>query len=707
MKNNLKPLFEPERIAIIGCSPDAKKIGGRPFDYLIKYGYQGQIYPVNPNYKTIRDFPCYETILSVPDEVDLAIIALPQKLVLSTFQSCIEKKVKSVVIFSAGFSEVGEQGKEEQEQITKLAKEHNIRVLGPNCLGLFNVNKGMYATFSTILEEEEPLYGGRIGFVSQSGAFGSHVFTLARQHQMGFSHFVATGNESDVDVADCIKYLVEDENTDVIACYVEGAKDGEKLIEAFQLAAKKKKPIVVLKVGKTDVGMQAAMSHTGSLVGSDSVYETIFNQYGVYRAETIDEFIDIAKAFAELPEIQGNRVAIFTVSGGVGIMLSDQVTEHGLTLPQTPENVQAKLKSILPIAGVNNPLDTTAQISYMPTLLEDFMEAVLGSGQYDAAIVFLGFSGLKPDTLDSNITSILNIKELFPKIPIVTVTLCNPESKKLINDSGLVLNEDPTRAVKMLSALDKLRKSMERSQKEESQIDSPIDQEAIDIRSVVSIETKELTEYTSKQLVSKFNVPITEEKLAQNANEAIQFANLIGYPIVLKGMSPQILHKTEKKLVLLNIENDQEVEEAFHRLKNIIDETENAKFEGVLIQEMLKEEAMEMYVGSKRDPVFGQMVLVGLGGIFIEVFKDVSMRKAPVSIEMAQEMIEELQSSAMLKEFRGKAPHDITAFSKLISQFSYLINSLEDQVEEADLNPTMVFKDGKGVKVADALFKLI
>lgn len=706
MSNDLKPLFEPESIAIIGCSPDAKKIGGRPYDYLIKYGYQGKIYPVNPNYKEIRDLPCYKSITSVPDEVDLAIIALPQKLVLSTFDACIEKKVKSVVIFSAGFSEVGEQGKLEQDQLTNLAKEHNIRVLGPNCLGLFNVNKGMYATFSVILDEEEPLKGGRIGFVSQSGAFGSHVFTLARQHHIGFSHFVATGNESDVDVADCIKFLAEDEQTDVIACYIEGAKDGKKLIEAFQLAAKNKKPIVMLKVGKTDAGMQAAMSHTGSMVGSDSVYDTIFKQYGVYRAETIDEFIDIAKAFANLPVMQGNRVAVFTVSGGVGIMISDQVTEHGLSLPETPREVQLKLKEILPIAGVKNPLDTTAQVSYMPTLLDDFMESVLGSGQYDAAIVFLGFSGLKPDSIHTKLSSLLKIRNQFPHIPIVTVTLCNPESSKLINDSGLVLNEDPTRAVKMLSGLNRLREFWENTEILESAINSLLVQKTMDINSLASVETKELTEYTSKQLVAKFDVPITEERLARTVEEAVQFANSIGYPVVLKGMSPQILHKTEKGLVILNIKNEQEAEEGFRRLKTIIDDIEGALFEGILIQEMLKEDSVEMYVGAKRDPVFGQMVIVGLGGIFIEVFKDVSMRKAPVSVEMAREMVDELKSSAMLKSFRGKAPYDIEAFSKLISQFSYLVVALEDEVEEADLNPTMVFKEGKGVKVADALMTI-
>ncbi|TDK64066.1 CoA-binding protein [Bacillus salipaludis] len=701
MSNNLRYLFDPDSIAIIGCSPDAKKIGGRPLDYLIKYDYQGKIYPINPNYPEIRGFQCYENIISVQGEIDLAIIALPQKLVLSTFKSCIEKKVKSVVIFSAGFSELGEEGKKEQEELSRLAKENNIRVLGPNCLGLFNVSKGMYATFSTILEEEEPIQGGNIGFVSQSGAFGSHVFTLARQHHIGFSHFIATGNESDIDVADCIQYLAEDEQTKVIACYIEGAKDGKKLTQALKLAKQKNKPVVVLKVGKSDAGMKAAMSHTGSMVGSDAVYDTIFSQYGAYRANTIDEFIDIAQAFSKLPVVDGNRVAIFTISGGVGIMLADQAMENGLVLPETPEDIQKRLKEMLPIASVKNPLDTTAQISYMPTLLEDFMEAVLESGHYDSAIVFLGFAGLKTDSLNARIKSLLKVKAKFPQIPLVTVTLNNPSSKKILSDSGLVVNEDPTRAVKMLSALVQLGKTMKREA-----VESQRDTREVSLKSFILNDSKELTEYTSKKVIAKYDLPVTQEQLAQNAQEAVQYAERIGYPVVLKGMSPQILHKTEKGLVLLHLKDSKEVEEGFTRLKEIIDETENATFEGVLIQEMVTEKSVEMYVGSKKDPVFGQMILVGLGGIYIEVFKDVAMRKAPVSVEIAAEMIEELKSSAMLKEFRGNSAYDVTALSKFVSKFSYFIDAFEE-IEEIDLNPTLVFKETKGVKVVDALMKLV
>ncbi|RNF39798.1 acetate--CoA ligase family protein [Planococcus salinus] len=697
MKNdNLQKLFNPESIAIIGASPDKKKIGGRPLDYLQKYGYEGRILPINPKYDDINNLTCYPDILSAEGEVDLAIIALPSQAVVETFKKCIEKNVRSVIIFSAGFGELDEQGAKEQEEITALAEKHGIRVLGPNCLGMFNVKKGVYSTFSTIIEEEQPIESN-IGFVSQSGAFGSHVFTLARQNKIGFSYFIATGNECDVDVADCIKFLAEDPGTDVIACYIEGTKDGAKLIEALQLAHENNKPVIAIKVGKTDVGMKAALSHTGSLVGADTVFDTIFKQNGVYRANTIEEFLDVTYAASKLPFPKGRNVAVFTVSGGVGILLADQLTENGLLLPETPESVKEKLRDILPIAGVQNPIDTTAQISYMPTLLEDFMESVLSSGKYDSAIVFLGFAGLKLDSLEARIKSLVKVKNLFKDIPQMIVTINSETSKQMFNDAGLYVLDDPTRAVIVTKALNYLSTAV--IEEEAEQVEFPKGKELADSPSL-------LTEYKSKEILASYNIPITREALAVTAEEAVRYAGEIGYPVVLKGMSPQILHKTDKGLVCLSIKTEEDVREKFQELKTIIEETEGAGFEGVLVQEMLQKDSVEMYIGSKKDPIFGQMVLVGMGGVYIEVLKDVSMRKAPVSVNEAEKMIEELQASLILKSYRGKPAYDTKELSSLISKFSHFIASNPEQIAEADLNPVMVFTEGEGVKVADGLMTL-
>ncbi|MFB3167556.1 acetate--CoA ligase family protein [Neobacillus sp. 179-C4.2 HS] len=693
-RTNLRALFDPESIAIIGASPDDQKIGGRPLSYLQKYRYEGKIYPINPKYKEINDLKCFPDIKSVPEEIDLAIIAVPKSIVLETFKKCADRKVRSVVIFSAGFAEVDEEGKRLQEEISLIAEQNNVSVLGPNCLGMFNVKKSVYGTFSTIIEDEKPLLSN-IGFVSQSGAFGSHVFTLARQHKIGFSYFVATGNECDVDVADCIQFLAEDPGTDVIACYIEGTKDGDKLIEALKLARKNKKPVIALKVGKTDVGMKAALSHTGSLVGSDDVFDTVFKQNGVYRAETIEEFLDVTYAASKLPFPKGNRTAVFTVSGGVGIMLADQLSANGLTLPETPEPVKEKLRDILPIAAVQNPIDTTAQISYMPTLLEDFMESVLSSGEYDSAVVFLGFAGLKLDSLNDRIETLVKMKDRFKDIPQIAVTINSETSRQIFSDAGLYVSDDPSRAVTVSKALLYFAGQQE---EENEEVYLPN-------KDIFGLSTV-LTEYGSKKILKQYGIPITEEKLARTAEEAVQYANEIGYPIVLKGMSPQILHKTEKGLVILNVKDNEEVREKFGILKTIIQQTNGAEFEGVLIQEMLKNDSVEMVVGSKKDPIFGQIVLVGLGGIYIEVLKDVSMRKAPVSVREAEKMIHELRASPILHSYRGKQPYDVEELSKLISQFSHFIVSQEEKLLEVDLNPVMVFTKGQGIKVADGLMTL-
>jgi acetate---CoA ligase (ADP-forming) len=695
-QKSLKPLFQPEGIAIIGASPDSKKLGGRPLHYLQANGYKGQIFPVNPNYDEIAGLKCYPSLLEIGEEIDLAIISLPSKLVIQVLNQCAEKGVKAAVIFSSGFSEIGDEGRKLQEEMTALSKKSGIRILGPNTLGMFNLKHGVFATFSTILEKQTPIKGN-IGFVSQSGAFGSHVFTLARQNFIGFSHFVATGNESDIDVADCIEFLAEDPDTDVIACYMEGILDGNKLINAFKLAAEKKKPVIAFKVGKTNAGQRAALSHTGSLAGSDHVFNSIAKQYGVFRAETIEEFIDAAYVCSKLPLLNGDKTAVFTVSGGVGILLADQLTEASFTVPEPSIEVQQKLSELLPIAGVKNPIDTTAQLNTRPTLLEDFMEIVLSSGEYNSAIVFLAFGGLYLEHAVNHIRSISNMAGKYKDIPIITVSLNSEESKKRFMENGLVVLEDPSRAVNAMKALQYYSHFYKKDWKYTNEV-------ALNDVSFESLPPV-LTEHRSKEVLTQVGIPVTKEKLATSLSEAKRMAREIGYPVALKGMSPQILHKSDKGLVQLNIKNEEELEDKFSFIFTQITTTDKAEFEGILVQEMLSKDLVEMFIGSKKDPVFGQMILVGLGGIHIEVYKDMVMRKAPVSEETAGEMLNELRSKALLEAFRGSAPRDIKALSRVVAKFSQFVSSHEE-IEEVDLNPIMVHANGEGVTVADALITL-
>lgn len=696
--NELHALFNPNSIAIIGASADAKRIGGRPLKYLQQNGFQGRIYPVNPKYEEINGLRCYADITQIQENIDLAIISLPGQAVLESVKQCASIGVRTIIVFSSGFGEVDDEGKRQQEQLTAIAKAHGIRLLGPNCLGLFNTNNGVFATFSTILESQTP-YKSRISFVSQSGAFGSYVYTLARQHQIGFSHFVATGNESDIDAADCIAYFAEDAHTDVIACYVEGVKDGEKLLRALRLAADHRKPVIVLKVGRTDEGKQAALSHTGSLAGADEVYDEVFRQYGAYRADSVEEFLDVVYGCSKLPLPKGERVAVFTVSGGVGIMLADALTPNGLELPQPPEDVQQRLKALLPYAGVNNPIDTTAQLNAQPQLLGQFMDAVLGSEKYDAAIAFLGFTGLYPHTLQARLPSLEQIAKQYGDIPLITITLHNEDSKAQFEHRGLFVVENPTQAVRILKALRFFNQFYAHRTDQRA---TPPEPNAITIAS----NNKVLTEFESKQWLAQYGIPVTKERLATTAEEAVAYAEEIGFPIVLKGMSPEILHKTDLGLVQLNIQSEQETAAKFQDIKRKIEQTEGARFDGVLVQEMLVGDAVEMFIGAKKDPVFGQMVVVGIGGIFIEVFNDAAMRKAPVTAEEATNMIRELRGAKILQGARGKPPYDVEALGEAIARFSEVIAGAGGVLQEVDLNPIMVFGKGNGVKVADALITL-
>ncbi|MBU2550320.1 MAG: CoA-binding protein [Proteobacteria bacterium] len=457
---SLNPLFNPGQIAVIGATPDLTRIGGRPIMYLLEAGYQGGIHPVNPKYDHISGLPCYAKVSDVPGEVDLAVIALPGPLVRPAIEDCAAKGVSAAIIFSAGFAETGEAGARAEKDIVDLARSHGMRVLGPNCLGMFNVSRDIYTTFSIGIQTGRPKKG-RLGFVTQSGAFGSHVFSLAREQQVGLSYWMATGNEADVDVADCIAFLASDPGTDVIACYIEGCKDGEKLLAAFEAARANRKPVIMLKVGRTEAGRRAALSHTAALVGDDEVYQAVFRQKGVYRARTIEEFMDVASACTLLPFPQGDRIAVFTVSGGVGILMADQIAENGLHLPETPQEVQKRLLEVLPFAAVENPIDVTGQIVNQPTLLRDFMDIVLGSGAFDMSVSFLAHGGLSVPVMENQLAELGKVRAKHPRAPFIMSTLVTPETKRMISEAGFAAVEDPSRAVTIISALYYFKRSFD------------------------------------------------------------------------------------------------------------------------------------------------------------------------------------------------------------------------------------------------------
>ncbi|NLG33633.1 MAG: acetate--CoA ligase family protein, partial [Syntrophomonadaceae bacterium] len=575
---SLHALFKPKSIAIIGASSDVKKIGGRAVHYLKKYGYSGKVYPINPLNSEIQGIPAYHSILEVPERIDLAVLAIPANMVLEALEQCAKKNVGSAILFSAGFAETGEAGLKAQERVSNIAKENGIRLLGPNCMGFVNVADAAMGTFSLMFLKGLPKFS-RIGFVSQSGALGAYIFSRGREIGMGFSYWISTGNEVDVQIAECIAFLAEDPNTDIIAVQAEGIKDGEKLKAALQIATEKCKPVVMLKTGTSVVGTRAVASHTASMVGSDAVFDAMLKQYGVYRVKTLRELVEIPYTLSQVELPQGNRVCVFTNSGGVGIMLADDVTDLGLEMPQLSEETQKKLLNLIPYAGVENPIDITATIGTQPELLKKFLELTLEEGIYDQFIIFLGYSGLQKDIISMRLDLLEPVRDKYRHIPMLWANLFTDETRQLFANKGMPVFEDPLEAAKTAYALSFFAGKF-RNQRPHKKLDISTVQEP-DWPSGV-----DLTEDAAKAILAKHNIPVTIEKTIVTEEDAIKIAKQIGFPVVLKGMSPDILHKTEAGIVYLNIYNEKEVSRAFKAIDKKIKQMK-VRYNGISVQEML------------------------------------------------------------------------------------------------------------------------
>ncbi len=690
---SLQALFKPKSIAVIGASADVKKIGGRPIEYLKQFGFTGKIFPINPGRSEIQGLKTYPLITDVPEFVDLALLAIPASKTLEAIKQCAEKKVGAAIIFSAGFAEVGNEGIETQEAIRSIAKENSIRLLGPNCLGFINLIDSVTGSFALLMQRGVPKIG-RVGLITQSGATGSYVFSRSREIGMGISYWISTGNEVDVQVSDCIAYLADDPDTDVIAVQVEGTKDGERMKAALKRAFEKRKPVVFLKTGTSDVGAKAAASHTASLAGSDSVYDSMLKQYGVYRAKTLRELVDIAYTVSQVGIAKGNRVCVLTNSGGIGILTADELTEAGMELPQLSAAGQKQLLDYLPFATATNPVDVTAQLGTQPELLGQFLEVCCQEGIFDQFIIFMSYFGLQKDIISLRLKIIEPVREKNKDIPMLFVSLFNDETRKIFTENKMPVFEDTLEAVSATKALSYFGENFKNKE-----IQSPAEiTPAADPGWTPGVA---LTEDTAKELLAKYNIPVTREKTVMTESEAVEFAAQLGFPVVLKGMSPDILHKTDAGIVYLNVQNAEEVKKAFREIEDKINNLK-AKYTGVSVQEMLTG-GIEVIVGTKLDPLFGPTVMVGMGGIYTEVLHDTSLRLAPIKLDEAEKMISELKAFPILKGVRGEARADIEALAQLLVDMGDYAVKYKDFISDIDMNPVKVFVEGKGVRVVDVL----
>lgn len=690
--SSLTRLFNPRSIAIVGASATPGKIGAMPVSLLRQHGYDGRILPINPRAESIQGLPAAPDLAALDGEADLVILAVPAALAAQALEQARPGLVGGAVVFTSGFSETGAAGVALQAQLCKIARDRGIRLLGPNCLGYMNVRRNIYATFSPAPANGTVAPGG-IGMVSQSGAFGAYAYCMARDRGLGLSHWISTGNEADVDVADCIEWLARDPDTRVIMTYMEGCRDGDKLRRALSAARDAGKPVVVTKIGRTQAGAQAAASHTAALAGDDAVYDALFRQYGAVRARTIEEFFNLGYAldtWKQLP--RGKRLGIFTISGGVGALMADDAQDAGLSLPEPAADAQARLLERVPFASGRNPVDVTGQVVSEPGLLLATAEDMLADGRYDALAVFLAAAGSSESLWPTFETFAREMHARRPDVPLAISALFPPERRRELERLGTLVFTDPSAAIRTIGAV----------AGQAAQPDADSDHPLPSAQSAAPL----LASYNEVQAMDVLRVaglPVPDCTLAADADAAARAAAGMGGPVVMKVVSPDILHKSDVGGVKLGLSGDDAVRGAYAAiLDSVRTHRPDARIDGVLVAPMAKR-GVECIAGVHCDPVFGPVVMFGLGGVFVEVLKDVSFRLAPFGRQQALSMIREIKGYALLQGARGAPPCDIDALADALVALSRFAYARRNDFSSVEINPLLALPTGSGALALDAV----
>lgn len=692
--HSLHPFFHPRSIAIVGASSDPERIGGRPLRFLIEAGFAGAIYPVNTaGHEQLQGRRAWRSVLDIAEPIDHAIVAVPLPAVEQAVADCARQGVKAVQVFTAGFAEAGPEGAALQQRLVEIARGAGMRLIGPNALGLINPGIGLFATFSTLLNGLKP-GAGRIGLATQSGAFGSASYGAAALRGMGLSVAVATGNEADVDVAECIAYLAQDAGTRVICTALEACRDGAALRAALLAAADAGKPVVAMKIGRSALGAAAAATHTGGLAGNDAVFDAVIQECGAVRASSIDEMLDIAQyldSAAALPA--GPRVGVVTGSGGIGVLIADEAEPLGLALPPLPEEAQRSLRQILPFATPANPYDTTAQVTSVPQGIERTVETLLAQGGCDTVIAYLAHAGLSPQRFAATEAALATLARLHPQQQLVVVMLATPEVQQRLAQAGVVVFADASRAVRALGAAWALRQR--RAALHRVAPPSPAAQPLADVS----------TEARAKACLAAAGLPVPAEQACATREAAVRAAEAIGYPVVAKILSADIPHKTEVGGVMLNLADADAVAAAFDELlRRAAQHRPDARLDGVLIAPMLRG-GIETIAGAIVDPAFGPMIMFGLGGIATELFRDVAFASAPLTPARAQALIDATRARQLLAGWRGAPPSDREALADALVKLSEFAAAHAHELAAVDINPLMVRAQGLGCACLDAVIE--
>ena len=691
----LDRLLRPQSIAVVGASNKPGKIGHTIVKNLLESNYEGRIYPINPKADEILGLRAYRSVLDVPGRVDVADIVVPAKYVPQVTEECGKKGVKGLVIITSGFSEVGAGDLE--NQAVETAHRYGMRILGPNIVGMLSNSDHCNDSFAPFLPLE-----GEAALVSQSGALLIAMDASTYTRRVGFDKLVSIGNMSDVNFGDLVEWLDRDRNTACISLYIEGLKNGRHFMEACRAA---KKPVIALKSGVSAHGAAAAASHTGSLAGAGKVYEAAFQQAGVVRASDLNNLFDRTLAFSLQPPMRGDNLLIITNGGGVGVLATDAAERCGIPLHFAPEDVQAELKKHMPEFGsAKNPVDLTGMAG--KDWYTDSVQYAFAHEWVDGlAVLYCETAMTDPMEIAQGIKEAVDKSQVKDKPVVVSFVGgegCD-EAMRWLVENGIPAYDAPDVAVNAMAALRQYARSQEIAA--EPFVPS-MDTDSDAAREIIARARADgrdaLTEVEAKQVFAAHGLPVTPTLLATTEDEAVELAERIGYPVVLKIISPDILHKSDAGGVKVNVQDEPGVREAFQTIMaNARSYKADANIHGVAVQEMAPW-GTEVILGSINDPTFGPTMMFGLGGIFVEILKDVTFRVAPVSVGEAKRMVFGIQCAPIIKGARGEAPRDADALAQTISRYSQMIMELGDEIAESDANPVLVYEEGQGVKVVDA-----
>lgn len=712
----LDALFAPASVAIVGASSDQRRFGGRPIQYLLDAGFAGGIYPVNPAREEIQGLKAYPSIGAIDDPIDCAILAISAEATLPTLEACIAKGVRSAILYGAGFSETGDEGRALQDRVVAMAREAGMRLLGPNCMGLFNAHARFYATFASALEEGVGA-PGTIAVASQSGGYGGYLLKHLMLRGLGLSQWLTTGNEADVDVGEALGWMAARPENEILLGYVEGVKSGENLVAALETAQRLGKPVVMMKVGRTAEGSKAAASHTASLTGEDKVYDALFEKYGVYRPRTTDEMLDVVSALSLRRPLQGDRIGVISISGGVGVQIADFVSDVGMRMGQLPDDAQTALRALVPACSPHNPIDMTGLVTTNHDIMEKTLDIVLGADAFDATLIFLGIAGVAPSMAEPLKQA---IGKAYARHPEQLLSVAITASDAMVRDYealGILTTEDPSRAVAALGGLNWFRQqkpsSLEGRGSGEGAVGdgakvrtAPAPSPSREGEGDVLIPSGRFNEGEAKALLARLGIASPREAIAGTPEDAARQAERIGFPVAVKLVSADILHKSEVGGVRLKLTTAGEVADAVRAMgSGIASLRPDATIDGFLVSQMVTE-GIETIVGVHRDPAFGPVVTFGLGGVLVELLKDTVCALAPVSIDEAHAMIGRIRTAALLTGYRGGPAHDTEALAQAIVAVSGFAARHAGRLRSLEINPLRVLPANGGVAALDAVIEM-